>query len=305
MNKKGFIQISFPWIFAIIIGIFVLFLAIYGVTKLIKNQQTIQDVKTSKELGILLNPLETGFEENKKTSLTFPVNTRIFLTCKLDENFGKQFIKISQESFNKWTDTNVDVGFSNKYIFANSTIQGKEFVVFSKAFNFPFKITDLNYIIPAEKTYCFINAPKEITEEIQLINFENILVEDCPENSIQVCFDSEDCNINVNTGLKRINKKDGRVYYEGNALMYAGIFSDKETYECQLKRLMKRLGMLCQIYKDKAFTLSKIGCNTNIDLDNLIYYADNFQSSANLNSLKSFSDEINSKNKQNSLCRLW
>ena len=57
--KKGFLQISFAWLFAIIVGIFILFLAIYGVTKLINVGQYQIDSETAKNLGILLNPLET------------------------------------------------------------------------------------------------------------------------------------------------------------------------------------------------------------------------------------------------------
>ena len=117
--KRGYLQISFAWMFAIIVGIFILFLAIFATTKLIKTDQTIIDSKTAKEIGVLLNPLETGFETGKSTSLILPSETRIYNKCNTDGEFGRQIIKISQKSFDKWTETDVDVGFSNKYIFKN------------------------------------------------------------------------------------------------------------------------------------------------------------------------------------------
>ena len=57
-SKKGYLQISFGWLFAIIVGIVIISLAIYFVTKMISTEGTIQSAKTSKEVGILLNPLD-------------------------------------------------------------------------------------------------------------------------------------------------------------------------------------------------------------------------------------------------------
>ena len=150
-NKKAFLQISFAWLFAIIIGGFILFLAIYASTKIIKTEQTALDAGTAKEIGVLLNPLETGFETGKKNSFILPAETRIYNRCNNNGVFGRQIIKISQKSFDKWTDTNVNVGFSNKYIFSENFVEGKKFFLFSKPFKFPFKVTDLIYLTSSKK----------------------------------------------------------------------------------------------------------------------------------------------------------
>lgn len=309
-NKKGFIQISFPWLFAIIVGILILFLAIYGVTRLIRTEQTIQDVKTSQEIGILLNPLETGFEEAKTTSLIFPVDTRLTIGCNQDGEFGRQTIKVSQKSFNQWTDTDVNTGFSNKYFFSKSLIEGKEILVFSKPFDFPFKVSDLLYLTSDRDIYCFIDAPKEIEEELMNLNQENILLENCSEieNTIKVCFTGgSDCDVNVNPISQSIEKRDGKIYYEGNALMYAGIFADKEIYECQLKRLMTRVKILSELYRDKANLIAGSGCNTNLDSDllQLNSLANGFEDSLELFAIIDVVEEAEIKNQQNSLCKLW
>src|SRR3989344_7386881 len=103
-NKKGQLQISFAWIFAIVIGAVILFLAIYISTKVVKTGETAVGAKTGKEISVLLNPLETGTEESVVVSLNMPVETRIYNQCSNSSNFGKQIIKISQKSFNKWTE---------------------------------------------------------------------------------------------------------------------------------------------------------------------------------------------------------
>jgi len=47
--KKGYLQISFTWLFAIIAGAFILFLAIFMTSKLIGTEQVALDAKTGKK----------------------------------------------------------------------------------------------------------------------------------------------------------------------------------------------------------------------------------------------------------------
>ncbi|MEJ2267685.1 MAG: hypothetical protein P8X70_01265 [Nanoarchaeota archaeon] len=256
MRKKG-LQISFSWLFAIIVGGFILFLAIYASTKLIGTEQRTMDARTGKEIGILLNPLETGLGVTaKSTFFTMPVKTRIYNKCDNYDDFGHQIIQISQKSFNKWTDTNIDISFENKYIFSEKEIEGKKFFVFSKPFEFPFKVSDLMYITSSDKRYCFIDVLEDIKEEIEELNQENLILEDCLENDVKICFGSGDCDIKVNYAMGYVEKEGKKVYFETNALMYAAIFSEPEVYECQLKRLMKRVKELAIIYREKADIVS-------------------------------------------------
>ena len=305
MKKKGFLQISFSWLFAILVGVVILFLAIYGVTKLFHSGQTYQDVKTSKELGILLNPLETSFQGAQSLSLTFPVNTRLFCSCNINGEFGKQLIRISQESFKKWSKTNIDVGFQNKYIFSKKIIEGKKMFIFSKPFNFPFKISDLIYIVSSKDKYCFIDAPDDIKEELENLNQENLLVDNCSQDSIKVCFENNNCDINVDYLNGIIDKKGEKVYFYSDSLMYAGIFADKEIYECGLKRLMKRAKSLAEIYKNKANLISDT-CETNMndDLDVLTSQAGNLKNSEDLFKIIDVVENLEDKNNQG-VCNLW
>ena len=307
-NKRGFLQISFAWMFALIIGAFILFLAVFASVKIIDTGKLSSDAKTAKEIGVLLNPLETGFETGKTTSIRLPSETRIHNRCNNDGFFGKQIIKISQKSFDEWSDTDINVGFSNKHIFSENYVEGKKFFIFSKPFNFPFKVADLIYITSSEKKYCFSNAPKEIENEISNLNQENLFSDNCPEESIKVCFDSgANCDIVVNYGARYVDKNNERMYFYSDSLMYAAVFSDKEIYECQLKRVMQRGEQLSLIYKDKAQFISREGCTTNLnqkllELSNLENQLDDSQ---NLNNyIINLANELEKRNNLEE-CKLW
>ena len=305
---------SFPWIFALIVGAFILFLAIYGVSKLIGTQETLQSAKTSKEIGILLNPLETGFEEAKSSTLFFPVETRVYTDCNLGGDFGRQLIRISQKSFNKWVDTDLNVGFSNKYIFSKNPSEGEEFFIFVKPFDFPFKVSDLTYITSSRDVYCFVNAPDDIEEEIGNLQQENLLIENCSElksndvrNVTKVCFGQareSGCAVQVDYGNKMVETRDGKVHFETDALLYGAIFAEKNIYECQVRRLMQRVESLARLYSQK---INMVGCGTNMqtDLIMLINSAKGVSDSSDLTLVNFVAEDIDSKNKAAGLCKLW
>src|SRR3990167_565357 len=93
-SKNGFLEISFAWLFALIVGAVILFLAIYTTTKVVKTEQTTIDAETAKRIGILLNPLETEFETGKTTSIILPSETKIYNGCNNIGIFGRQLIRI-------------------------------------------------------------------------------------------------------------------------------------------------------------------------------------------------------------------
>ena len=309
-NKKGF-EFSFAWLFAIIVGAFILFLAIYAVTKILDTGRDITSAKTGKEIGILLNPLETSFETAGSTLFTMPVETRIYNRCDNGSVFGKQIIKVAQKNFNKWTDTDIDIGFQNKYIFSENFAEGKNFFVFSKPFEFPFKVADLIYLTSANKKYCFVNAPDEIEEEISDLNQENLLVQQCPDDSIKICFRTSrsECDIIVNGNSQSVEKNGQVVYYETNALMYAAIFADKGVYECQVSRLMKRTNELLYLYSEKYSLLSERGCSSGVNSE-IISFRNLISDISNSEQLVNAVSEIKYLEAQNELagegkCRLW
>lgn len=308
--KRGYLQISFAWIFGIIVGVAILFFAIYASVKLIDVGKYEVSSETAKNIEVLLNPLETGFETAVSTSMSLDRETRIYNNCNNEDYFGHQIISISQKSFGKWSNPTQGTSSSNKYIFSENISEGKKFYLFSKPFDFPFKVGDLIYLIPASKQYCFINPPEEIEEEISSLkenNAELNLEIECSDNAIKVCFEGgTDCDILVKYNQKYV-KKDGETkYFEGNALMYAAIFSDKKTYECQVKRLMQRIEQLAEIYRDKEGFISGKGCDPELtaDLSVLISLTKSLENSQDLIGINYFVEEIQQKNEY-AECRLW
>jgi hypothetical protein len=315
-NRSGALEISFGWLFAIIAGIAIIFIAIYMSSKLINSSQETVSAETGKEIAILLNPLETSFESAQTTSITIPSETRINNICDESGTFGRQGIRLDQKSFKKWVTTDVNVFFNNKYIFSESEIEGKKFYIFSKPFSFPFKIADLIYITSADKTYCFVEAPNEISREISNLNQSNILLESslpekCSDDTVKVCFNNNNCAINVDVDSRTVRKNKTTLYFSGigedtDPLMYAAIFSDKETYECQVKRLLSRLKEISSLYRGKIMSLQKIGCTDSLsnslgELENMI---GNSTSSENLQEIGTKAAEIDYTNSAG-VCLVW
>jgi hypothetical protein len=309
-NHRGALEISFGWLFAIIAGAVIIFLAIYISSRIINSSQETVSAETGKEIGILLNPLETSFESSQITSMTIPTETRINNICDDSGTFGRQGIRLDQKSFGKWVETSTDVFFVNKYIFSEGIIEGKKFYIFSKPFSMPFKVADLIYLIPSARQYCFQGAPAEISEEISNLNQNAIATSNCAEDSIKVCFSSSTCDINVNINSKTVTKNRTRLYYSGigedDSLMYAAIFSDKEVYECQIKRLVLRLKEITNLYKEKAVLVETAGCDEIIIpyLTEFELVIDSFSNSLNLQELAAKGEEVENINKAGE-CLTW
>lgn len=299
-NKRGDLNISFGWLFAIIVGAVILFLAIYGATKVIKTGQQEGQAVSAKELGILLNPLETGFESAISTPLSLRVETRILNRCDTSGNFGKQGIQTSEFNFNRWSLPGVESNFENKYIFSNKIVEGKKFYIFSKPFEFPFKVSDLIYLTSENEKYCFDDSPEDIEEEILQLNQAN-LAPDCTNKPdyTKVCFKSAtNCDINVNYNVKYVQKGQEKIYFEEDALMYAAIFSSQEIYSCQVERLMKRTKQLAEIYSEKELIVSQKNCNSDLsgDLNLLISSLENAKDYKIINNIADLVEDIKNKN---------
>jgi hypothetical protein len=305
MKSKRAMQLPFAWIFASIVGAFILFLSIYIGVKLINTSNVQTDYKIAEKIGILLGPLETGFESSKKNSMEIPVETRIYSECEESGNFGKQKIKASQFVLKKWTDANATVSFQNRYIFSRNYSEGKKFFIFIKPFEMPFKVADLVYLSSSRENYCFMDAPKNVKDELKSLGQENIMTSDCPSKSIKICFSrGSSCDIEVEYDQKVVVKGSDRLYFQGDALMYAAIFSEKAEYECQVKRLMKRLEQLSLLYRDKATLVSKKDCQSNLDLGLLSMAANSIQDSRALSIVGKISEDID-KNNEIAYCKLW
>ena len=166
MKNKKALEFNFSWIFAIIVGAVIIFLAIYATVNIVRTSRVESDTKIAAQLGIILNPVETNLEESKYVVVKFPDETRVFNTCRNTGNFGRQIISASVKSRigEEFQEPKVENFFFNKYIFSEKVEQGKELHVLAKPFEMPYKVADL--IFASTKKYCFVNPPDEIKDEI-------------------------------------------------------------------------------------------------------------------------------------------
>lgn len=306
MDKKAQMDISFSWIFAIIVGIIIIIGAVYGLTQFTKSQQSVETIEGAREIGVLLGPLEIGFEAGESTAISMPVDTRIYTSCRLEGEFGRQGISLSEKFKEVWSNTGVESSFSNKYLFLDRVIEGKNFFLFSKSFEFPFPGGTLIYMTSSKDAYCFADASEDIKDGLKRLNQPNFYFEDCPERSITICEDSS-CDIYINENQNYVEKRGDKSYFEGEALMYAAIFSEKEFYDCQVKRLMQRVVLLSDIYIEKNIQNSRTGCLTdsNSELQAISNFASSFESSEDFdNNLNWEVDELKDKNNFAD-CKLW
>jgi hypothetical protein len=303
--KRGFLDLPFSWVFALIVGAIILFGAIYFATRASNVANTESSAQTGSSLLNLLSPLQNGVESANSITINLPVNSIINHQCSTFGNFGTDSISVDQFVNNKWTDTGVKISSENKYIFFPSSLQGKNLNVFSEPFSFPFKVADLMYVTNADTKYCFLNMPTTSRKGLQNLNQGNFEYDNCSNDSVKVCFNSNiNCNVNVDTNYRTVTKNGNTVYFQGDALMYAAIFSDQKIYECELGRLMNRTKTLLDIYKEKSANLLKVGCDSSTDFAGFQSDLESFNGSADLYILSNDANNMNSIN-SNSGCTLW
>lgn len=321
INKKG-LEFGFGWMFALIVGAVILFLAIYSVNSLVKTERVKQDTATAKQFGIVLTPIETSLEEDKVSPpIVFPSTSRVYSSCEREGNFGVQKIGVSSSSGigDKYQIPEIMNSFYNKYIFSSSIIEGKKMFVFAKPFEMPFKIADLMYIWGDGDFYCFVSPPTEVRESLESLDLPNANVTDyisqCKINSTKVCFGSSAVGCDVVVAYNAYAPENGIVVkngvnmnYQGYALMYGAIFSAPAIYECQVERLMKRASSLALIYKEKTDLVSSRanGCGSAMGADFTSYatIASSINESKGLSNIGDISELIRGEN-GNAICQMF
>jgi len=307
-------QMSFNWIFAIVVGAIIIFLALFFASRYLNIERYKYDSEMADKLAILLNPLETSFVSSTATLIEFPVETRISVQCK-HEGIGREELRVATKSptGDAWQEFGAAQSIHNKYIFSNDIEEGKTLYIFSKQFKMPFDIADLIYATTSN--YCFVAPPQGVGDELRDLNASQMQLayrkSECRQKSRTVCFGSRNCDINV-YGLCYygcsdlyehgfIQQGDEKVYYNGNALMYAAIFSKSELYECNIRRLLSRTSMLSRLYIEKTKLLDARGCATgklSSKLLDLNYNALSLVSSANMVMLRDKAKEVESANNE-------
>jgi hypothetical protein len=281
--KKG--QSEFVWIFSLIIGAMILFLAIFSASKLFKTGTYLTETEIVRNFDIILNPFSSMGSIASLTlskEIELPYEAEMNITCSGDAE------KISLRTIEKgkkgdWTSPYT---IKNKYIFSEKILQGKKFDTFSKPFKLPWRVDDMIYI--TSNNYCFLNTPTDIYKELMSVNASRIKpasnAQQCG-TAIRVCFDdfaycTRAHDINVSTSSKTVKKAGLVLFFLDDASMYAAILSDYDIYSCNMKRLMNRTANQAGIILSEANLISACtNANFRTSLGDLISEARNFASS--------------------------
>ena len=166
MDKRGF-EFSFSWLFAIIVGAVILFIALYAAGRVLKGGEYQQGTETAKKLTILFDPLgaQTGDAKSGKITMSTPI--KMYENCIVGGDFGKQIFSTSeQQAFGEQQgEKGGSITTYNKYVFTRGNLEGKEFNYFSKSLEMPFKVSDI--LLVTSKNYCLLGAPPTIKEEVR------------------------------------------------------------------------------------------------------------------------------------------
>ncbi len=279
IGKKG--EFGFVWLFAVVAGTAILIFAIYGAVKYGKTEAVTQDTEIAKALSVVTDSMQAGFASGRASTIRFKKDTLIENYC-FEGNFGTNEISVmTQERPNEdFESFGTPIEVKNKYLFV-SDVPGKDFFIFSVPIEFSFKIADA--IIIDSQEYCFLGLEEgeNIERTLSILGKKaKFGLENCTDDSIRVCFGGfGECDIIVHPECNNPSvcdseydvgmvERDGfSVGYVGN-LLYPAIFSEKESYLCNVKRLMYRQSVLAGIYSQKINLMSSRNCN--VDLINEI-----------------------------------
>ena len=319
-------QFNFVWLFAIVAGGAILFLAVYGAMQAGDTKRFQTDSEVAKSIAIITDPLQAGFAEGSIGKIEFRQETRVNNICfdgslldtkdRTGRGFGKNDLSVATRSEvgEEWNLAGGATSIYNKYIFSGEKSSGFDYYVFSKPFSFPYKISDLTFLITDD--YCFLNAPEKVADEIVGLRVPNVEIDNCTvADATNVCFGpGGDCDMIVYGSCEGgcdsvfdegiVSRKDGDLKYVGN-LMYGAIFSDKGIYDCNVKRLMYRAGKIAEEFIGKADLMDARDCDSNMQADLGIWSGVVGNASAgDLASLRGMAEDMDRKNDRE-LCGVW
>jgi hypothetical protein len=306
IGKKGFIE--FGWIFALIVGALVLFFAFYFIGTKMSESKTGQGLVSENTLDIILNPFSSfgSLGATSSKEITLQRKERTNFSCTVDVGFGYDGILSA---------TNPGVRMAvkkvyDKYIFSEDSIYSKNLQVISKPFNMPWRAADLIYLFSRDRDYCFVGMRGSSTEEefgsgntgMNISSFKFVDEKSDCGNSITVCSNSA-CDIELDFEYSRIVKGSKEFPFIDDSTMYAAIFSDYDSYSCNMKRVAQKIRFEIEVYRNKARTLGARQCTAVFSMDALDQAASQVISSRTsaeltegMNRLRAAADALNVQN---------
>lgn len=318
-NKKG--DFNFVLLFAIIAGTAFLILAIFFAVKFGSTIKSGSDVQLAKSIDSFAGQLQAGFASSLTGKISLPKKSQIYPACYNEDGFGYNMLAVISESdfLKQVPPTPIEIKITDKYIFSQPDF-GKEFYTFSKKFELGFPVGDLLFISTSE--YCLVNPPERIKKEVMALDLKTLRVSDsinntCSEDAPRICFGyNDDCNMTISGNCFQSYCQDefetGTVAKDQDtlayvdSLIYGAIFSEKDLYDCNVKRLLFRTSKIAQVYSDKIDLMQTRGCNSLLkpDLLTLSSTAEDADSS-DLQNLFAFGKNLAEEEELERSCGLW
>jgi hypothetical protein len=323
-NKKG-VEMNFAFIFSLIVGGVILFLAIYFAVSVTRTGGEVTSSFEANRFVISLQPYELAIASGSSEKVDFEENILIENYCSSWE-FGSQEITLSKKPLSRGKlQRGVPIPVTNKYVFSNIAEEGSLFQVLVQPVEIPFKVSEI--IIISSNEYCFQNTPQKIKNEVSMLNLGNVKIqedEECLGDEISVCFvgSGENCNEeniivkDLCTGSEcddfeygKVTKKNSygheqELYYYDN-LIYGAIFSDTEVYNCNVKRILYRARTLAKLYSEQSNLVRINGCGS-VNVASLAGYLRGVENLTGDN-IYLFVEEIKSLERAHNAagCKLW
>ena len=312
MRNKKAIAMSFNWIFAIVVGGFILVLSLYAASQFIRTSEQTVYTETAASIVSLFDPLETGLASGKSSSISFKKESKLYFDCFDNRNlpFGEQTIRFSEKTFgDEFAEGGNRISIKDKYVFSEDIVEGKTMYYFSKPYFAGYKVADLMMIYSDQKTYCVHGAGEDFVDDVEGLNLKNIIFPNASLEceGINVCFKSigDKCDVRVVENGNYVLKGSDKLYYVDD-LLFAAIFSSSDNYECNVKRIKNRFNELAGIYLNKIEVIKRKNCEPTLGPKLLELLAFRVESSRDLLLFHDKIEEINQiNNRAKDGCRVY
>ncbi|MBD3249779.1 hypothetical protein GF336_07065 [Candidatus Woesearchaeota archaeon] len=311
--RKSQVSIQFSWIFILIAGAIILLFFIGIVYK----QKDVSETRLSATLLKQLDPILSGaqLEEQALNEIDITSPAAMQFVCDGDESF------YSIGDARKPTPT--------KIVFAPSEIESQKLITWTQVFNKPFKVANLFYLTSPTVRYIFDDSRQStdflemIPEEIETIQCDSTCsnINDEGHDKERLISFSGNPSIPSNIAGKDVSKvsiSDSTItFYDSDgtsdssltiddSTKLGAIFSeDKETYDCNMNKLLEKYKLIAAIYAEKESELSEHFTN---DPECSFFYGNNAiglsdylqtcQSIDECNQINDFSGQISDDNQR-------
>ena len=279
MNKKG-VEISFSWMFGIIVGVILLIFFVYFAFKQVGLFNKIGINEVVESINNEINAFSTSGSSNKIVELpsdvvfSFRCGDVIYKNAKKDTNNLIYGDNVFRNRFNLWTKSWVFPFRIGNFYYA-SNLENRYFILGNENFffNIPSKFKKFNSI------------NEELKKDDIIIDFTNSnIYSKYRENRVLV--------VDKDNGIITFYPENKRDEFFGEEMLYGGLFSNYNEYNCLKNKALRKLGLITELYKKKA-DLLKINSKCSFQYNELQKSLDLFKKDP-----KNYKDAIIEQNEQ-------